>query len=105
MENKNDKTQLLGMTPEELGAFFKEQGQPAFRAKQVFAWLHQGVPFEKMSNLPKVLRETLEETCIDNPVSVIETIQSKLDGTIKLLYRLPDDHVIEGVLMRSNGTP
>ena len=100
MENKNDKTQLLGMTPEELGAFFKEQGQPAFRAKQVFAWLHQGVPFEKMSNLPKVLRETLEETCIDNPVSVIETIQSRLDGTIKLLYRLPDDHVIEGVLMR-----
>ena len=100
MESKNDKTQLLGMTPEELGAFFKEQGQPAFRAKQVFAWLHQGVPFEKMSNLPKVLRETLEETCIDNPVSVIETIQSRLDGTIKLLYRLPDDHVIEGVLMR-----
>ena len=100
MENKNDKTQLLGMTPEELGAFFKEQGQPAFRAKQVFAWLHQGVPFEKMSNLPKALRETLGETCIDNPVSVIETIQSRLDGTIKLLYRLPDDHVIEGVLMR-----
>ena len=100
MESKNDKTQLLGMTPEELGAFFKEQGQPAFRAKQVFAWLHQGVPFDKMSNLPKALRETLDETCIDNPVSVIETIQSKLDGTIKLLYRLPDDHVIEGVLMR-----
>lgn len=100
MENRNDKTQLLGMTPEELGAFFKAQGQPAFRAKQVFAWLHQGVPFEKMSNLPKALRETLDATCIDNPVSVIETIQSKLDGTIKLLYRLPDDHVIEGVLMR-----
>ena len=52
MENMIEKTQLLGMTPEELGAFFKEQGQPAFRAKQVFAWLHQGVPFEKMSNLP-----------------------------------------------------
>ena len=100
MENKNVKTQLLGMTPEGLGAFFKAQGQPAFRAKQVFAWLHQGVPFERMSNLPKALRETLGETCIDNPVSVIETIQSRLDGTIKLLYRLPDDHVIEGVLMR-----
>ena len=88
------------MTPEELGAFFKAQGQPAFRAKQVFAWLHQGVPFEKMSNLPKALRETLCQSCIDNPVSVLETIESKLDGTIKLLYRLPDDHVIEDVLMR-----
>lgn len=94
------KTQLLGMTPEELGAFLKEQGQPAFRAKQLFAWLHQGVPFEQMSNLPKALRQTLCDACVDNPVAVIETIESKLDGTIKLLYRLPDGHVIEGVLMR-----
>ena len=100
MNEINEKTQLLGMTPEELSAYLKAQGQPAFRAKQVFAWLHQGVPFEKMSNLPKALRETLQSTCIDNPVSVLETIESKLDGTIKLLYKLTDGHIIEGVLMR-----
>ena len=94
------KTQLLSMTPEELGVYLKDLGQPAFRAKQVFAWLHQGVPFERMSNLPKALRETLAENCLDNPVQVLETITSKLDGTIKLLYRLHDGHVIEGVLMR-----
>ena len=94
------KEQLLSMTPEELGAYLKGLGQPAFRAKQVFAWLHQGVPFDGMSNLPKALRETLKEKCLDNPVQVIETIQSKLDGTIKLLYRLHDGHIIEGVLMR-----
>ena len=94
------KTQLLSMTPEELGVYLKDMGQPAFRAKQVFAWLHQGVPFERMSNLPKALRETLAENCLDNPVQVLETITSKLDGTIKLLYRLHDGHVIEGVLMR-----
>ena len=94
------KEQLLSMTPEELGAYLKELGQPAFRAKQVFAWLHQGVPFEKMSNLPKALRETLAQKCLDNPVQVLETIRSKLDGTIKLLYKLHDGHIIEGVLMR-----
>ena len=94
------KTQLLSMTPEELGVYLKELGQPAFRAKQLFAWLHQGVPFERMSNLPKSLRETLAENCLDNPVQVLETITSKLDGTVKLLYRLHDGHVIEGVLMR-----
>ena len=94
------KTQLLSMTPEELGVYLKELGQPAFRAKQLFAWLHQGVPFERMSNLPKSLRETLAENCLDNPVQVLETITSKLDCTIKLLYRLHDGHVIEGVLMR-----
>ena len=95
-----EKTQLLGMTPEELAAYMKALGQPAFRARQVFAWLHQGVPFGGMSNLPKALRETLSETCTDHPVSVLETIESKMDGTIKLLYRLWDGHVIEGVLMR-----
>ena len=100
MKDMKEKTQLLGMTPEELGVFFKELGQPAFRAKQVFAWLHQGVPFEKMSNLPKALRERLTGECIDNPVRVLEQIESRLDGTMKLLYGLPDGHVIEGVLMR-----
>lgn len=70
-----EKTQLLGFTPDELGAYFKTMGQPAFRAKQVFSWLHQGVPFEKMSNLPKALREQLDETCIANPVAVLETIE------------------------------
>ncbi len=94
------KTQLLSMTPEELGAFLKDMGQPAFRAKQLFSWLHQGASFEQMSNLPKALRETLEATCYDNPVRVLETIESRLDGTIKLLYSLSDGHIIEGVLMR-----
>lgn len=94
------KTQLLSMTPEELSGHLKALGQPAFRAKQLFSWLHQGVPFDNMTNLPKALRETLAQTCLDNPVKVIETITSKLDGTIKLLYRLHDGHVIEGVLMR-----
>ena len=92
--------ELLGFTPEELSAYLKELGQPAFRAKQVFSWLHQGVPFEAMSNLPKALRETLAATCVANPVSVLETVTSRLDGTVKLLYRLGDGHVIEGVLMR-----
>ena len=84
--NEMEKTQLLGMTPDELAAYLKALGQPAFRAKQVFSWLHQGAAFEQMSNLPKALRETLAETCTANPVAVLETIESKLDGTIKLLY-------------------
>ena len=41
-----DKTQLLGMTPDELTVYFKQLGQPAFRARQVFAWLHQGADFD-----------------------------------------------------------
>ncbi len=97
---ENERTQLLSMTPQELGEALRAMGQPAFRARQLFSWLHQGVPFEEMSNLPKSLREQLRQTCEDNPVRVLETITSKLDGTVKLLYALPDGHVIEGVLMR-----
>jgi 23S rRNA (adenine2503-C2)-methyltransferase len=92
--------ELLGFSKEELAAFVRKSGQSAFRARQLFKWLHAGVPFEEMSNLPAAFRTQLRETCYDNAVRVIERIESKIDGTMKLLYRLHDGHVIEGVLMR-----
>ena len=57
-------TDIKSMTQEELGSFLKSLGQPAFRAKQVFTWLHRGVTsFDEMTNLPKTLREQLAQTC------------------------------------------
>lgn len=92
---------LKSMTQEEMTAFFKELKQPSFRAKQVFQWLHRGVTsFEEMSNLPKSLRQILEDQCFIT-VPVVERKQvSKLDGTIKYLWRLRDGNCIETVLMR-----
>ena len=92
---------LKSMTLEEMAAYFKELNQPSFRAKQVFQWLHRGVgSFEEMSNLPKSLRQTLEEQCYIT-VPVVERKQvSKIDGTIKYLWRLRDGNCIETVLMR-----
>ena len=56
-------TDIKSMTQEELGSFLKSLGQPAFRAKQVFTWLHRGVTsFEEMSDLPLALREQLAQT-------------------------------------------
>ena len=53
---------LKSLTQPELAAIFKELGQPAFRAKQVFTWLHKGVrSYDEMSNLPKNLRDILAE--------------------------------------------
>ena len=71
---ETEKTQLLSMTPQELGETLKALGQPGFRARQLLAWLHQGVPLEGMSNLPKAVREQRRQTCADNPVRVLETI-------------------------------
>ena len=56
-------TDIKSMTQQELSLFFKELGEPAFRAKQAFTWLHRGaVSFEDMTNLSKPLREKLAGT-------------------------------------------
>lgn len=90
---------MLGFMPEELAAFFKEQEQPAFRAEQVFTWLHKGAVFGEMSNLPKALRDWLSENTVAQPVSILETHVSVLDGTAKFLFGLTDGNCVEGVLM------
>ena len=93
-------TDILSLTPEELEAFMSDIGQPKFRAKQIFTWLHRGVPFREMSNLPAKLREELENTC-EWRIPQIECKQtSAADGTVKYLYRLLDGNCIESVFMR-----
>ena len=52
---------LLSMTFEELAAWVKEQGEAAFRAKQLYGWLQKGTDFDEMSNLSKPFREMLKE--------------------------------------------
>ena len=92
---------LKSLTLPELTATIKELGQPAFRGKQVYTWLHKGVrSFEEMSNLPKNLRDTLAERYPINPPEVVRKQESKKDGTIKYLWRLSDGNCVETVLMR-----
>ena len=92
---------LKSMTLTEMGALFKELGQPAFRAKQVYTWLHKGVrSYEEMSNLPKALREKLEADYPICPPEVVRRQESQKDGTIKYLWRLRDGNCVETVLMR-----
>ena len=92
---------IKSMTLEEMGALFKELGQPAFRAKQVYTWLHKGVrSYEEMSNLPKTLRERLEADYPILPPQVVRKQESKKDGTIKYLWQLSDGNCVETVLMR-----
>lgn len=85
----------------DMSALFKEMGEPAFRAKQVFRWLHRGVTdFEQMSDLSKTLREKLASTCTISNLQVERKQVSAIDGTIKYLWRLSDGNCIETVLMR-----
>ena len=92
---------IKSMTPEELTAWLKELGEPAFRARQIFKWLYRGVTsFEEMTDLSKALRQKLEEEALLTPPTVARKQASQEDGTIKYLWRLADGNCVESVLMR-----
>ena len=94
---------LKNLTQQEIAGILKELGQPAFRAKQVYAWLHKGVrSYDEMTNLPKGLRDQLSENYPINPPKVVRKQESKKDGTIKYLWQLSDGNCVETVLMRYN---
>ena len=94
-------THLKSMTQAEIGQVLKELGQPAFRAKQVFTWLHKGVrSYEEMTNLPQNLRAVLAEQYPICAPEVVRKQESQKDGTIKYLWRLADGNCVETVLMR-----
>ena len=92
---------LKNMTVPEIGTVLKELNQPAFRAKQIYAWLHKGVrSYEEMTNLPKALRDTLAERYPLHIPEVVRKQESQKDGTIKYLWKLSDGNCVETVLMR-----
>ena len=94
---------LKSLTLPELTAVIKELGQPAFRGKQVYTWLHKGVrSYEEMTNLPKALREQLAQNYPIHAPKVVRKQESKRDGTIKYLWELSDGNCVETVLMRYN---
>ena len=95
------KEHLKSKTLPELAEILKSLGQPAFRAKQVYSWLHRGVrSYEEMTNLPKALRTALAEKYPILPPEVLRKQESRKDGTIKYLWQLSDGNCVETVLMR-----
>ncbi|SCJ14013.1 Ribosomal RNA large subunit methyltransferase N [uncultured Flavonifractor sp.] len=94
-------TDIKSMNQAEMADYFRQLGEPAFRAKQVFQWLHRGaVSFDDMTNLSKGLREKLSGSCYITAPAVERKQVSAQDGTIKYLWKLRDGNCIETVLMR-----
>lgn len=95
------KQDLKSMTLAEMQDAFAAIGEPKFRAKQVFTWLHRGaVSFDAMTNLSKPLREKLDGLYDITAPSVARKQVSKLDGTIKYLWKLRDGNCVESVVMQ-----
>ncbi len=102
-ERRNmDKKDIRAYTFEELKKEMEELGEKAFRAKQIYEWLHVKLAdsFEEMTNLSKALREKLDSQYAILQVKMLERQESQIDGTNKLLFRLHDGHMVESVLMK-----
>ncbi len=101
------KPSLLDLSFDELVALLAERGQPAFRARQLWAWLYQryAISFEEMTNLPKDLRAELSAEFVVNPLATLTRLTSLAGDTQKVLFSAPGDgkrrtpETIESVLM------
>lgn len=103
MINIIKKTDILSLMPEELEIFVTEElGEPKYRAKQIFSFLHRGVAFSEMTSLSKGLRQRIEEKCENRMPTIEKKLVSAIDGTVKYLFRLIDGNCIETVVMKYN---
>src|SRR5436309_1400845 len=95
------KTDLLALTLSQFQQWLVEDGEAAFRAKQIYNWLYQqlATDFSVMTNLPQSLRTRLAEEAGIGPMIVLSELHSKDDRTRKILLELADGKLIESVLM------
>lgn len=92
---------LLALTRDEIQDLLNSWGEPKFRADQIWQWLYDRrvTSFAAMTNLPRSLRERLEQEATLGVLEVVAEQRSQ-DGSIKRLYQLPDQQLIESVLMQ-----
>lgn len=94
------KQDIKSMLPTELEEYFASIGENTYRAEQVFRWLHGGVKsFNEMTNLSGKLRQKMENEFSISAPEIADKQISKLDGSIKYLWRLSDGSAIESVVM------
>ena len=102
MTEQKNSMDIKSMTLEELQNCLTELGEKAFRAKQVYQWMHEklAVGYEDMSNLSKDLREKLQKEKELVKLNIVQVQESAIDGTRKYLFELPDGNVVESVWMK-----
>ena len=98
----DNKTDIKSLYLPELEEWMRQRGEKAFRAKQIFQWMHEKLvtDFDEMTNLPASLREKLKETCTLTALTPVDVKVSAIDGTRKYLFGLADGNVIESVWMK-----
>lgn len=101
-ERQEVKKDIRSMTLPELTKDMAQMGEKAFRAKQIYQWLHEKLvdQFDDMTNLSKPLREKLLDAYCIPQMKIVSVLTSEDKDTKKYLFRLEDGNVIESVWMR-----
>jgi 23S rRNA (adenine2503-C2)-methyltransferase len=95
------KTDIMNLSIKELEQYLEQLGEKRYRARQIFSWIYKGVEkFDDMANLPKELRNKLDENAELKKLKVLNIQKSKKDGTRKYLFELRDGNSIESVFMK-----
>lgn len=96
------KKDIKSLSLDEILTWIKANGLPAYRAKQIYEWLHKyGVAdFSEMSNISKDLRNSLSNEFYISVCSVEDKFVSAVDGTVKYLFQLNDGEFVESVIMK-----
>lgn len=98
---QNEKKEIRSLLPDELRQALQDMGEASFRGGQVFEWLNKGVKsFDEMTNLPRSLRQRLDERFTVAVPEIAKKQCSATDGTVKYLWRLSDGNAVESVVMR-----
>ena len=93
---------IKSLNLDELTAAMGEMGEPAFRAKQLYQWMHVKMArsYDEMTNIPTSLKKKLAENFDFTALEQVDLQESKLDETKKFLFALSDGNVIESVFMK-----
>jgi 23S rRNA (adenine2503-C2)-methyltransferase len=97
-----EKTDIKSLNLDELKELMVRLGEKPFRAKQLYEWMHVKLArnYDEMTNLPKSLKEKLEEECTYMSLKEVTVQTSKIDGTKKFLFELHDGNLVESVWMK-----
>lgn len=99
---ESSKKDIKSLTLTQLEKEIAAAGEKPFRARQLYQWMHQKLArgFDEMTNLPKAFREACAQEYTYTCLSPVQIQESKIDGTKKFLFCLPDNNLVESVWMK-----
>lgn len=97
-----EKIQLNSLDLDEIKDYMKDIGEKEFRGEQIFVYLnkHLGEDIDKITGLSKETKEKIKGVFYINKVSLYKKFESKIDDTVKYLFLLEDNNLIETVKMK-----